>query len=459
MPSRARPVLAWAALFASACALRLFVILESPGVYAWDGFTRLWEREHLVVRDWLPIPQLPVVLLGDHQVALRVAFALVAAAGSVALGLGVARAYDRRHGLVAGWLAGTWGALLLWTVVPYQEGFLLLFVGLTLAAWPAGVPSPGERRAWWGAVALAAGALCRYEVWLLAVLLGAGALARRRFRGLVHLAPAAAVIVAWLATGSQRDGSMGPPREPGPGAITLFDRPADELVSHAWAALRQAGGLLADDLTWIVLLLAVWGLVCAVRRGGLLGRELAVFALALGALAITRAVNASVLTGRMLVPVGMIALAFAAVGANDLVDRASGKLGAGARAWLVAGPLAILCALYAAKGRAEVIGHIDAFAPERRAAEELAALPPDVNVAIVTRRMRNVLQESVVGAVFAHATGLDPRDARWAYPGKPADQPMAPPDRVLVWDRRARGYRLGPAPQRLRDEVARWRAP
>jgi hypothetical protein len=91
--------------------------------------------------------------------------------------------------------------------------------------------------------------------------------------------------------------------------------------------------------------------------------------------------------------------------------------------------------------------------PESAVARKLAELPPDTAVAIFPRRMRNILQESAVAAIFANAPELDPRDARWSYEGKDPSAPVAVPDVVFRWNGKRRRYEMIEAPLELRKQV------
>jgi hypothetical protein len=77
------------ALLLSPFAFRVFLIHKYPGVYSWDALSRLWGAKNLVVRHWLPLPQLPVFFTEayDWEIAtMRMVYAAIGVAGSAVLG-------------------------------------------------------------------------------------------------------------------------------------------------------------------------------------------------------------------------------------------------------------------------------------------------------------------------------------------------------------------------------------
>lgn len=168
--SRWIPALAAGAV---ALALRVVAIVSWPRPFAFDAYQRWAAREHLLVQDWLPGAQAVVAAVawagGDIR-AVRLAFAVVAASAVVA-GTIMAERLARTAGAeeAARWVpifmavAGTFGPLMQWTTVPYQEGLylLVLFASLGLAA----------HGRWLGAdLAMGALGLVRYEGWVAAAL-------------------------------------------------------------------------------------------------------------------------------------------------------------------------------------------------------------------------------------------------------------------------------------------------
>lgn len=434
----------WLAVFGAALAWRILLIAEWPPVYSWDGFTRLWEADRVVVRHWLPIPQLLVMLL-NGPLLLRGAFALCAALGITFIGLGVGRAWGRREGLLTGWALAFMPTVTVWTIVPYQESVFLLFTGLALAAWSKGLPGVAGAPAWLGAAAMACACLARYEAYALAALFGIWALVHGRWRAAKYLAPAGLVIVLWAVALAWIEPGTGPPRY-GPPTSGGFGEPIGAVAEAALHATAQVSVFAAAEMTPFVAVLALGGAVVVIRRRPALWAEMLGFALVLFGLGVARTVNARVMTDRMPVLLLVWLAPFAAAGWCAAIDRMRSS---GPRTVLTVGAMVILVLFYAAKSRNQAAIHSTSFEPEAQLAEELARVPPTENVAIFTRRIPNILRESSIGAVFANSPQLDRRSPRWSFPGK--SSAMAEPDLVVYWRRNA--YQMSPAPPPLKAAV------
>ena len=179
--TRTPPWAPWAAVFLAAFAWRTFLIDRFPGLYGFDALTRVWDQHTLFVRHWLPLPQVPVVLVGaagGGVAFLKAVYALLASLAAAALGYAWS-GWSLRAGIAFGLLLATMPAFVVNSLSAYQEGSLLLFVGLALGFWPGCEGARG--RSFTAIAALSAAELCRYEAWMLAVLLVAGAALRRRY--------------------------------------------------------------------------------------------------------------------------------------------------------------------------------------------------------------------------------------------------------------------------------------
>jgi hypothetical protein len=310
--------------------LRTWLVLAWPENYAFDGFQRWAGRDHLLVRDWLPLTQSVVWVVhraGGGVVAMKLACAVV---GALACGAGAAVAVSL-GGAAAGWCflpVVAFSPLVTWSIVPYQEGgFLAVTLGaLALALWP-GVSSPGApagaRRGALLAADLLAGAaaLSRYEGWVFVALYVAW---RRDPRAAVALWGAA----LWLALkGLGLEGV-----HPSPVVYSDWDGLVERYTwERYFGELRRLQWQLYNRQGYLLLLGGLAGAVWAVRarrRGAAL-----LTALTLGQIAVVLFWMAGVEATfyRMQVVAGLYAwvLAAAALGANVR----------GRAAWLVAAGL------------------------------------------------------------------------------------------------------------------------
>lgn len=148
-----------------ALAGRLAVLAVSPLPYAFDAFQRWAGREHLLVRDWLPLTQaliVPVARLGGDHDAARLVQAVVASLGAAPLAL-LLRRLGGSAAAALGLPLLLFGPALAWTASLYQEGAFLtvLLCGLWLAARARDGEGP-----WWAADLLVGLlGLSRYEGW------------------------------------------------------------------------------------------------------------------------------------------------------------------------------------------------------------------------------------------------------------------------------------------------------
>lgn len=424
----------WVALFAVAFAWRVFFIFDLPGMYAWDAFTRLWEHDTLLVRFWLPLPQLPVVCvasLGGEVFLLRCIYSLVGAGACVSVGLAVTRYWDGRIGLMTGWLVCLSPVFTRFTTVPYQEGMLVLFLGISLWAWPARESDGVSRGSPWIASAfLALAGLCRYEAWAIAVVLLIGSVARKRYRDVACVLPIFMVALLWVLLSPLRTGAPGPLVQREAFDVQLVVESIGTIAARVLEAAGTVSLFCMSEWVFFGFGFLLWGILRALLGGGFRGREWIVLGVLFFVLAVVRGVNSGVVTIRMALLPTVWGLPYLAVGVYALAD------------WLMplvrrSLSLALLCivpTLFVLRSHVGAVWTRSDFQPEADAAKMLSGLPEDVRVRIVPRVIPNILHESAVGAIFAHSMQLDPRDRRWSYEGHPADEPREQPDKVLAWD-------------------------
>jgi len=231
-------------LLALGLLVRVPVLLAERAIHGGDSVLRLARSDELLIGYWLPLPQLLVFLaraIHPDPLWARLAFALVGALVPVAL----ARALAAVHTLTAGACAGALLALHpLWayySLVPYQEGLMALFLLLGADALARG--REGRAAVWLGLACL-----CRYEAWIAAGLAAAGRWRRPLRAALFLWAP-----LFWTA------GHLGlSPR----GSYVLDLDPA----ARHWTRLVFLFTKLREYSGDALLVLAAAGIVVAVRR-------------------------------------------------------------------------------------------------------------------------------------------------------------------------------------------------
>jgi hypothetical protein len=143
-------------------------------VHGEDSVARLAHSDTLLLAYQLPLPQalvMAVRALRPDPVWTRALFAAMGAGVAAALASVVWRLSGPPAGLAAGALAAAHPLLVYYSIVPYQEGPMMLFLLLGADALLDG----RETRA---GVALGLAALCRYEAWIAIALVLAWRLAR-----------------------------------------------------------------------------------------------------------------------------------------------------------------------------------------------------------------------------------------------------------------------------------------
>lgn len=251
--------------FAVAFGARVAVVLLTPIPYAFDAFQRWAGRDHLLVRDWLPLTQTLVAAasaMGADHMQARLLAAAFASLG-MAAGAILAR---RLAGESAGWLfvpLALFGPNLCWSAALYQEGTFLtvLLGGLALAVW-----ARQEQRSFLAAdLLIGLLGLVRYEGWPVVLLY---ILWRRDARA--GLALWGALVWAGLRL-SEVEGVRPSPVDYADwnGILSRFDllswfHELGRMASQAWYT-----GLLALTAAALLALVKIWrkpvvGLICAI---------------------------------------------------------------------------------------------------------------------------------------------------------------------------------------------------
>lgn len=426
-------------LVCTAFAARALIIVEFPVVFHFDAFARLWDPHDLFVRHWLPIPQLPIVLtsLMDGTItAVRFAYAGVGslAVGAVAWALG--RAGQPTAGIVAGWLIAFYPPFLTATVVPYQEGFLLLFAALALGGIAVSAQSNPLAFRVLAAVSLALACLSRYEGWLLTLILLASALLRRNWVSARVTMPAIVTMVAWACLLPTLSLADGPPRAAvSPIVVNLFEGSLIDLARQVGAALATLSLAVARALDPTVVLLVGIGIVSAFRRSLMSFRlEVLLLATALFGLSAVRMVNAGFMSSRMVLAPSMWLILFAGlglIGATGLLRRPMATL---ARTVVVG----FLVLIFGLQSVGDVRESSRQYLVDHEASLVLLSLPSEVSVGIIPRPSTDILGQSMVAAIMGQSLALDPADPRWSFQGRVT--PSHRPELLLQWTRG--GYAL-----------------
>ena len=414
-PAGGRSGWRWIALFAFALVVRCACVFATKAVYSWDAFTRLLQHDDILVRHWLPLPQLPVHWLsaaGGDILVIRVVYAVVGAGAATALGAFAGRARGAFVGALAGLAIAALPVFVKYSIVPYQEGMALLFAGVYMLAAhrpeePVPPPSAGIARAIVASFGMTCAVLCRYEMWGLALLFAAGLVVRRTPRRLWMFAPIAAAAIAWIAV--LRMFPADDPIEAG-----VASQGIAQLLAAAVPKAAKAMSYMAGDLGWVGVPFALAGAWTSLRRGGWLGRELLIFWIALMSMVVLRAVNASTLTDRMALMPSVLSWIYCAVGAGEALERIERRY----RSAAAIAALAVVAAGLGAAAYAKCTAGSAKFGPEAGVTRLLLRLASEPDVGGVALRLRpipNILDEDTARAVFAGSLRLDPDDRRWIW--------------------------------------------
>ena len=446
----------FAGLVLVAFAYRAMLIHFFPTVYAWDAFTRLLDPTRLLVRHWLPVPQLPIVLAdlaGADIVAVRFAYAALGAIGAALVGLYSFRTQGPRAGLVTLLLAASLPGFVIYSIVPYQEGPLVLFAFAFLCSWRSESREMSALARAAAATTLALACLCRYEAWILGVVFAIRPAVERRWRDLFVFAPAGIVMVGWLLVFPGLD-VTNPMATPPPVDPT-------EVVPSALSLLLGTIWKIVEESHYVGLPLAIAGAGAAYRRGGLLGREMIAFWIAVVAVAMHRALGTLLTTERMTILPLIVATVYVPTGLEALRDLLESR--AFARRWLGAAVTTglVVSFVFITPDRLEL--RTRRYAHERSVALHLEGLSSelgeDARVGIVPRHSRNPWGESTLKAIFGQSMRLRADDPRWVLGGERvlAEQPSL--DQIVYYDVKARRYQSvapnrSPANARLSQALA-----
>jgi hypothetical protein len=183
--SAARPLTGWdlLALGALGLVVRVPLIASFPAVHGGDSVVRLARADTLVLAYQLPLPQLLVMVsrwIHPGPLLARLVFALIGTLVAVALARALEKVAGPDAGRCGGILAALHPLLVYYSLVPYQEGSMLLL--LLLGGHALRSAREGRAGLWLGLAAW-----CRYEAWI-ACALAAAARWRR---------PRAALLFVW----------------------------------------------------------------------------------------------------------------------------------------------------------------------------------------------------------------------------------------------------------------------
>jgi hypothetical protein len=240
-------------VFGVAFALRVGLVLAYPLVHGGDAAARLAGSDRLLLSYQLPLPQLLVFVargLNPDPLWTRLLLAVVGAAAAVALARALAAASDAPSGRIAGLLLAAHPLLVHYSTVPYQEGPMLLLLGLAAHALL-------RDRAGRAGLFLGLACLCRYEAWIAAAL-AAMAGWRRPARSLLLFGWGP---LLWTAVwgGLSPAGTYVLDLDPGAGRLSRIAFLSSKLAEYSGGALLvlAAAGCLA---LWRKGRLVAWGL-------------------------------------------------------------------------------------------------------------------------------------------------------------------------------------------------------
>jgi hypothetical protein len=193
-------VLSWfqaAALAVLALLARVPLLLAFPAIHGGDSIARLAHSDRFVLAYQLPLPQAVVFLvrgLAPDPFWTRLAFVVLGSLLAPALAEVVGRVSLRPAGIAAGVLMALHPMFAYYSLVPYQESLMTLFLLLAADALLRG-------REVAAGLSMGLACLCRYEAWIGAALAAAGRAfgpaARRGARPLVGASFRAAVLFGW----------------------------------------------------------------------------------------------------------------------------------------------------------------------------------------------------------------------------------------------------------------------
>jgi hypothetical protein len=430
----------WATIFLTGFSLRCLLIFKFPSLYAWDAFTRIWDSDYIIVRRWLPLPQLPIFMAHYFDLGLlfvRLTYALIGALGAITFGIGISRILGVFQGMGVALLTTFLGTYFKYSLVPYQEGMFLLFVGLYLTFGPFNRDEINDQKNWLGSLYLSLACLCRYEAWLFLTVIASGMLIRKKWQVIKSMIPIFFVPLAWLLIYKHIPAGNGPPwleREAFSLGFHLFSN-LTELSKLVWNGYFTICLRILFEITLIGIVLQCSGMYTALKKNsGIIGREFLLFWFLLSGLALARWINShSLLTDRMLLLLNVIGTVYIAVGLEALILFLKMKSNRKVESHqiLMTCLFSLMLLLFIFRSVYAVSNEAKVFYPEYAASHLLKQVPEDKTVLLQPRNVPNMWKEDAITAIFANVFGeLDHREKRFIFSIKQAEEQ---PDYYLKW--------------------------
>jgi hypothetical protein len=421
-------------IFAVSFLGRWFLLTKFPAMYGWDAFTRLWASDALFVRHWLPVPQIPIVVAHYFDFGLlfvRLSSAMFGSIAVVSFGIVAGRYYGLKAGMVTGLLLCVMSDFVRYTIVPYQEGPLLAFMGLYLVFAPFGIGECSTKRYLLAVFFLGLACLSRYEAWVFMLLENGRYLIGRRWTPVVKMLPVVLLLPAWFLLSSYITPGDCPPLQ-----SEVIIPPVMQIFSNSHFSekfllifFKVIFGIF-QELGLGIILLPV-GMAYAFLNGGRFGREILLLWFVIFGLALVRGFHShGVVTDRMLVVLSFLGVIYVVLGIIACCRFFENNL-------YLLGKFSVFAVVGVSIGCGVIrsytsIASISAqFYPEYLASQQLETCEKKSTILINYRQTQNILNESVVGAIFANSFGvLDHRETRFTFW---PDQPERQPDYVLKW--------------------------
>lgn len=388
--------------------VRVFAIETGAGLYSWDAFTRVWESRTLFVRHWMPIPQLPVFLIGATSLgttALQYLCAAIAVCAGVTTGLALNRDFPASVSRYTSVFLLTLPTFIVFSIVPYQEYVVIALLSMAIYT---------RQQGWfWISVGLLwLAAWSRYEVWIVATIM-----ALLPSEGRKESAWWTSVFVPaclWVGASTMIERQHGGPRGETVSLDHLLERPLSEKWSGLIWGVRGTLENLYIEMGWIALLVSLVGVAVLLRENPKAGLRFILLLFAMFGLTVLRALNSGVVTGRMLIPVGVLlcfslAIAIHAVVLRFKTDR--GKKYAGFGALLM---VAAILLSWSFRGITQAQLNSQAFGHEAQLARSLEAEQESIRVD--ARTIPNAWNEDAKSAIVGNSFELSSRKDIHFYP-------------------------------------------
>jgi hypothetical protein len=233
-------------VFAVGLALRLCLVLRWPAIHGGDSVARLAHSDRLVLAYQLPLPQLLVFVtraVAPDPFWTRLVFATLGSLVPLALALALPPACGRVTAWTAALLLALHPLFVYYSIVPYQEGLMVLLL-------LAGVAALQRQHPGWASALIGLACLCRYEAWIAAALVVAFGPGRFRVRLLLFAWAPLLWIAVWQ--GLSPAGTYVFDLEPQPDRLAR--------VGFLWAKLREYSG------TAVIVAAALGAAIAVVRR-------------------------------------------------------------------------------------------------------------------------------------------------------------------------------------------------